>query len=156
MGQQCWLSQGVTEMSWRNSSALLTPSILVPEQTGSNFGVTASPRVEGETGALPPQPLRTRRILWTFQKCLSPVCCCLVAQSCPTLCDPMDCIPPGSSVHGISQVRILEWVATSFSRGSSPPRDQPVSPTLAGRFFNAEPPGKAATPIKHLLNTRHS
>ena len=46
-----------------------------------------------------------------------------VAQSCPTLCDPMDCSPPGSSVHGIFQARILEWVAISFSRGSSPPRD---------------------------------
>ena len=41
-----------------------------------------------------------------------------VAQSCPTLCDPMDCSPPGSSIHGILQARILEWVAISFSRGS--------------------------------------
>ena len=41
--------------------------------------------------------------------------CGLVAQSCPTLCDPMDCSPPGSSVHGILQARILEWVAISFS-----------------------------------------
>ena len=46
-------------------------------------------------------------------------CCCLVAQSCLTLCDLMDCSPPGSSGHGISQARILEWVAISFSRGSS-------------------------------------
>ena len=44
-------------------------------------------------------------------------------QSCPTLCNPMDCSLPGSSVHGILQARILEWVATSFPRGSSPPRD---------------------------------
>ena len=42
-----------------------------------------------------------------------------VVQSCPTLCDPMDCSPPGSSVHGISQARMLEWVVISFSRGSS-------------------------------------
>ena len=42
-----------------------------------------------------------------------------VAQSCPTLCDPMDCSPPGSSVHGIFQARVLECVAISFSRGSS-------------------------------------
>ena len=42
-----------------------------------------------------------------------------VAKSCPTLCDPTDCSPPGSSVHGISQARILKWVAVSFSRGSS-------------------------------------
>ena len=38
-----------------------------------------------------------------------------VAQSCPTFCDPMDCSPPGSSVHGIFQARVLEWVAISFS-----------------------------------------
>ena len=48
----------------------------------------------------------------------------LVTQSCPTLCDPMDCSPPGSSVHGLLQTRILEWVAIPLSRGSSPPRDQ--------------------------------
>ena len=42
----------------------------------------------------------------------------LIAQSCPIVCDPMDCSPPGSSVHGILQARILEWVAISFSRGS--------------------------------------
>ena len=53
-------------------------------------------------------------------------CCswfCLVAKSYLTLCDPKDCSPPGSSVHRISQARILEWVAISFSRGSSHPRD---------------------------------
>ena len=47
----------------------------------------------------------------------------LVTQSCPTLCDPMDCSLPGSSVPGILQARILEWVAIPFSRGSSQPRD---------------------------------
>ena len=47
------------------------------------------------------------------------VCVCAHAQSCLTLCDPMACSPPGSSVHGILQTRILEWVAISFSRGSS-------------------------------------
>ena len=47
-----------------------------------------------------------------------------VAQSCPTLCDPMDCSLPGSSVRGIFQAIVLEWIAISFSRGSSQPRDQ--------------------------------
>ena len=47
----------------------------------------------------------------------------LVAQSCPTLCNPMDCSPPDSSVHGILQARTLKWVAISCSWGSSPPRD---------------------------------
>ena len=46
--------------------------------------------------------------------------CCLLLQLCPTLCDPLDCSPPGSSVHGVSQARILEWVAISFSRGIFP------------------------------------
>ena len=49
---------------------------------------------------------------------------CVCAKSCLTLCDPMDCSPPGSSVQGILQARILEWVATPSSRGSSRPRDQ--------------------------------
>ena len=52
------------------------------------------------------------------------VLCAKLLQSCLTLYDPMDCSPPGSSVHGISQARILEWVAMSSSRGSSQPRDQ--------------------------------
>ena len=49
---------------------------------------------------------------------------CVHAQLCWTLCDPMDCSPPGSSVHGIPQASILKCVAISFSRGSSRPRDQ--------------------------------
>ena len=48
---------------------------------------------------------------------------CSVTQSCPTLWDPNDCSPPGSSVHGLLQARILEWVAMSYSRGSSRPKD---------------------------------
>ena len=51
-------------------------------------------------------------------------CVCVRAQSCQTLCDPMDCSPPGSSVHGIFQAGILERVATSFSRESSQPRNR--------------------------------
>ena len=48
----------------------------------------------------------------------------LAAQLCLTLCDPVDCSPQGSSVHGIFQARILEWLAISYSRGSFPSRDQ--------------------------------
>ena len=58
-----------------------------------------------------------------------------VAQLCPTLCDPMDCSPPGSSVHGISQAKILEWVAIPFSRGSSWPSDQTQVSCIESRFF---------------------
>ena len=63
----------------------------------------------------------------------------LCAQLCPTLCDPTDCSPPGSPVRGILQARILEWVATSFSRGSSRPRDRILVTCFVGRFFPAEP-----------------
>ena len=59
-----------------------------------------------------------------------------VAQSCPTLCNPVDCSLPGSSIHWSLQARILEWVAISFSRGSSPPRDQTQVSHIAGRRFN--------------------
>ena len=58
-----------------------------------------------------------------------------VAQSCLTLCDPMDCSLPSSSVHGILQAKVLEWVAVSFSRGSSQPRDQTQVSHTAGRHF---------------------
>ena len=59
-----------------------------------------------------------------------------VAQSCLTLCDPVDCSLPGSSVNGILQARILEWVAISFSRGSSHPRDRTHVSWITGRCFN--------------------
>ena len=58
-----------------------------------------------------------------------------VTQSCLTLCDPVDCSPPGSSVHEILQVRILEWVAMPSSRGSSQPRDQTQVSHMDGGFF---------------------
>ena len=73
----------------------------------------------------------------------------LVAESCQTVCDPMDCSPPASSIPGISQARRLEWVTIPFSRGSSWPRDR--TPCLLHwqvvcGFFTAEPSGK------HLAN----
>ena len=58
-----------------------------------------------------------------------------VAQSCLTLCDPMDCSLSGSSVHGIFQARLLEWIAISFSRGSSRPRNRTPVSRIAGRCF---------------------
>ena len=63
----------------------------------------------------------------------------------PTLCDPVDCSPPGSSVHGILQGRILEWVALPFSRGSSQPRDRTCifcGSSTEGGFFTTELLGK--------------
>ena len=54
---------------------------------------------------------------------------------CPTLCDPMDCSLSGSSVHGIFQVRVLKWIAISYSRGSSQPRNRTQVSRIAGRCF---------------------
>ena len=59
----------------------------------------------------------------------------LVTQSCPILCDPMGCSPPGSSVYGIVQAGILEWAAMPSSRGSSWPRDQTWVSCITGRHF---------------------
>ena len=58
-----------------------------------------------------------------------------VAKSCPTLCDPMDCHLPGSSVHGIFQARVLEWGAIYSARGSSRPRDPIWDSRIVGRRF---------------------
>ena len=83
----------------------------------------ASPAVPAETSYC----LRTthgEQVKWSEEKVL-------VAQSCLTLCDPMDCSPPGSSIRGILQARTLEWVAIPFSRGSS----QTHISCTAGRFF---------------------
>ena len=66
------------------------------------------------------------------------VCVCGRAQSCLTLCDSMDCNPPGSSVHGIFQAKILEWVVISSSGGSSWPKMELKSPALPGGIFTAE------------------
>ena len=66
-----------------------------------------------------------------------------VSESCLTLCDPKDCSLPGSSIHGIFQARVMEWVAISFSSRSSWPRDQTrVSYIVRGHFSNSEPLGK--------------
>ena len=62
----------------------------------------------------------------------------LVAQSCPSLYEPVDCSPPGSSVCGIFQARTLEWPAISFSRGPSPPRDRTQASCSGGRFFTIQ------------------
>ena len=68
---------------------------------------------------------------------------CVRAQSCLTLCNSMDCSLPGSSVHGIFQARILEWVALPFSRGSFQPRDRTQVCHIAGGFFTIWATGEA-------------
>ena len=80
---------------------------------------------------------------------------CLAAQWCPTLCDPMDCSPPGSSVHGILQARTLEWVTMPFSRGSSPPRDWTLVSRTAGGFFTVSATREALGVEELLYSLNH-
>ena len=102
--------------------------------------------------------------------CLSPYCQCLHtpdtwqalsythmhAQLCPALCDPINCSPPGSSVHGIAQARILEWVTISCFRGIFLTQgSNPCLAALAGGFFTTETSGKTGIQsmlIKWILN----
>ena len=79
-----------------------------------------------------------------------PCCCCLVAESFPTLCNPMDYRPPASSVHGISQARILEWV--TFSQGFSQPRYRTCVSCITGKFFATEPSEKPQNIHTALIN----
>ena len=84
---------------------------------------------------------RTGKSLLVFTTCMY----AKLLQLCPTLCDPMDCSPACSSIQGILQVRILQWVAIPSSRGSSQPRGWTLismSSALAGRFLPLVPPGK--------------
>ena len=83
--------------------------------------------------------------------CVS-VCACSVAKSCLTLCDPKDCNLPGSSVRGIFQARMLEWVAISYPGDCPDPGIEPEFPVLAGRFFTTVPPGKPHFLCCCLLN----
>ena len=91
---------------------------------------------------LTPRPLHRTQGRWGALVCEHPSLTCArsVAQSRPTLCDPIDCSLPGSSVHGILQARILEWVAISFSRGSFRLRDG----TLCHQ-------GSPSEPVTHTL-----
>ena len=100
------------------------------------------------------------------------VCVCSVTQLCPTLCDPINCSPPGSSVHGILQARILEWVAISVSRDLSDPGIEPMID--AGKlyywamweaqyeFIHADKPAlrgaptKVRPPVSHFLLPYHN
>ena len=75
------------------------------------------------------------RVLWKKKSNWALKVKVLVAQSCLIYCNPMDCSPPGSSVHGILQAKMLEWVAMPFSRGSSQPRDWTWVSCIAGGFF---------------------
>ena len=77
--------------------------------------------------------------------------CCLGTKSCPTVCDPLVYTPSGSSVHGIFQARILEWILP-YPGDLSDPGIEPTSPALAGRFFTAEAPRKPLREVRWCQN----
>ena len=87
---------------------------------------------------------------WNYHNIVNRLC--EVTQSCPTLCDPMDCSLPGTSIHGIIQARILEWVAISFSRGSSWPRDWTC---IEGLHFNIWATREAPVQNESFLKKRN-
>ena len=102
-------------------------------------------------------PLPGLRISWpplrTAGSLITLFCCCLL--SCVRLfCDPMECSPSESFVHGIFQARILEWVVISFSRGSSWPKDWTHFSCIAGGFFPTEPPGRPLTLVDVMFNSQ--
>ena len=89
------------------------------------------------------------QVLWTLILVKMRMKWSEVAQLCLTLCGPVDCSLPGSSVHGVFQARVLEWVAISFSRGSSWPRDRTrVSHTVGRCFYHLSHQGSCrGTPL---------
>ena len=90
---------------------------------------------------------------WSSASPMVVVVVALVTQSCPTLCDPMNYILPSSSVHGILQERIIEWVALPFFRVSSRPRDQPWSPALQADSLPSELQG---SPLPMVLENNNA
>ena len=122
---------------------LLWGSGALPEEASGPLGGTDH---QMDTGCLQTPPLLLKRSCSCVYKRFCH-CCYLVAQSCPTLCDPMDCSRPGSSAHGILQARVLEWVATPFSRGSSQPRDRTPIFSIS---FTGTLPLHFTLPLRHL------
>ena len=102
------------------------------DTTGHSTAVYTGWTQAGNSPESQKHPMQSGYMSMYFLSCYGKV---LVAQSCSTLCDPTDCRPKGSSVHEILQARILEWVATPFSRASSQPRDWTRVSCIAGISF---------------------
>ena len=106
----------------------LLTCVCSPENVSKNCCSHSLGTPLGEKSQIQETCYKDGEVKWSEVKLLSHV----------RLCDPVDCSPSGSSVHGILQARILEWVAVSFSRGSSRPRDQTQVSCIAGRCFNLQ------------------
>ena len=146
-----WL-QGMWDFSFPTRDWTLTPYIGACRLNHWTAGEVPRLHLYWPLYSFPQLRNNSNRYLNTILTVYSTCCfCCLVPKSCPTLSNPMDCSPPGSAVHGISQARILEWVAISFSRGSLQPGIKPVSlasPALAGRVFTSSTSWEA--PLPHI------
>ena len=133
--RRCRLDPWVGMIPWQgNGNPLQYSCLKIP----TDRGASRLPFMGSESDAA---EQLSRQIPWRGRKAL----CCLVAQWSLTLCDPMDCSPRGSSLHGVFQARILEWVAISSSKASSWLRDWTLGFSVfcvASGFFTTEPPGK--------------
>ena len=118
VAHQAPLSKGSSRQEYWSGLSFPTPGYL-PDQ-GLDLGFPHCRQI--------PTDLRHQRSLYIYIGDL-------VTESCPTLCDPMDCSLPGSSLYGILQARVQEWVAIAFSRGSSWPRDRTWVSCIPGRRF---------------------
>ena len=142
--REIWFNPWVRKIPWRRKWQP-TPVFLPGESHGWRSLVGYSPRVAKSQTRLSDFTSLTILLVMPNAADVAPDSLGLgcsgplqneVAQSCPTLCDPMDCSPSRSSLHGILQARVLEWVAISFSRGSSQPRDRTRVSRIPGRHFN--------------------
>ena len=116
---------------WSYHSGLSGPTGPSPGGHLVSYLVISPMRVPWVDARAPPVGIKVRKP----QRPRDPKVKVLVTQSCLTLCDPVDCSRPGSPVHGILQVRILEWVAIPFPRRFSQPRDRTRISCTGGGFF---------------------
>ena len=135
----------ILRLEWCKMWQRVLSSVVVPQHFLDHLPWVLPGSLSGDTPIM-------EWVLYLFQMSVTyqiHVCSflCSATRLCLLLCHPMDCRLSGSSIHGICQARILEWVAMSSSRESSWSRIKLVSPALAGRFFTNEPPG---SPTRHM------
>ena len=145
----------ILRLEWCKMWQRVLSSVVVPQHFLDHLPWVLPGSLSGDTPIM-------EWVLYLFQMSVTyqiHVCSflCSATRLCLLLCHPMDCRLSGSSIHGICQARILEWVAMSSSRESSWSRIKLVSPVLAGGFFTNEPPGSPTRHMtcKHLLSFFH-
>jgi len=161
-----WTCRDLTDLPETKAPALPWGNLTLSHQA-QNYGSNPPERVLGqktpslsahwteiEVSPLPcPVPYFSRSSQGE-QSCEYGLRVCSVAQECPTLCSPMDCSPSGSSVHGILQARILEWVAMPSSRGYSPPSDRTHVSCIGRRILYHWATWEACEYGVHLINPK--